>query len=243
MFFVKGRSKRDADPWRLGRGQRRRVLPTRKRVSTFSFSFLSHFLSILPSGTTWWTTLRSLCKATVWWPPNTDTQSMLDWQSEYQTNHFIHKLKICGYQNTPPVPRQRSSSRTGAMCTIGGNSTIWKRILRCWEHFEKSETLVRRTSTFTATTTTWTSRCRWGSCCTRDGTTTINLLAHAQSFEGKLTFLVKWRLLPWNRYCLCLLFIIVLVTGQKQTTETKSSSIFFKEMNDSKLIFLHFHRI
>ena len=39
MFFVKGRSKCDADPWRLGRGQRRRVLPTRKRVSTFSFLF------------------------------------------------------------------------------------------------------------------------------------------------------------------------------------------------------------
>ena len=39
MFFVKGRSKRDADPWWLGGGQRCRVLPTRKRVSIFLSPF------------------------------------------------------------------------------------------------------------------------------------------------------------------------------------------------------------
>ena len=105
----------------------------------------------------------------------------------------------------------------------------------------KDETLIRRTSTFTATTTTWTWRCRWGSCCTQDGTTTINLLAHAQSFEGKLTFLVKWRLLPWNRYCLCLLFIILFVfkTNWAKTNNTnKIIQDFFKEMNDSDDLFI-----
>ena len=90
-FFVKGRSKCDADPWWLGGGQRRRVLPTRKRVSEYFFLLVLYYvLSILPSGTTWWTTQRSLYKATVWWPPNTDTPSMLDWQSEYQTNHLTN---------------------------------------------------------------------------------------------------------------------------------------------------------
>ena len=141
----------------------------------------------------------------------TEYVGLTEWVSNKSLQlHFIHKHKIS---------KRATSAETEEQQPNWGDVHDWgelydleadPQVLRTrW----KSETLVRRTSTFTATTTTWTSRCRWGSCCTRDGTTTINLLAHAQSFEGKLTFLVKWRLLPWNRYWnhLCLLLIIVFV--------------------------------
>ena len=238
MFFVKGRSKCDADPWRLGRGQRRRVLPTRKRVSTFSFLFtiLSYQFhpQVLLDEPPWEVCARLQCDdhpipihRVCWTDRVSIKQTTSSTNTKYADINTCHQCRDRG-----------ATAELGRCARLGGT-------LRSRSGSSGIENTLKRVRLLSGELQPLPRPRLPGPQGADEEAAARGMVRPQLTFWRTLSLLrASWHSL-WSGDCFLeidieitcacssLLYLYSRQIGQKQTTETKSSRIFFKEMNDS----------